>query len=128
MFWYFDAMGSAADEIGAVLRPNEIRGIPKDYDLKVFDPLPSLFSAHCIMTSERMWLQKVVVVENLKDSGVAILTRHYTDKQLALKIADDPEKLAKEKKNGTTYASNLLLADELHATLLPLTDSHLHCK
>ena len=40
VFWYFDAMGSAADEVGAVLGPNEVRGIPKDYDLHTAERSP----------------------------------------------------------------------------------------
>ena len=91
VFWYLDAVDSASDEYGSVLGPKELRGIPHDYSVDFIEGLPSLYAAHLIMSSERLWLEQRFLTDNLRGSPTTVLARHFADRQHAMRYHDDPE-------------------------------------
>ena len=89
VFWYLDAVDSASDEYGSVLGPKELRGIPRDYSVDFIEGLPSLYAAHLIMSSERLWLERPFLTDNL--GATTVLARHFADRERAVRRHDDPE-------------------------------------
>ena len=90
VFWYLDAVDSASDNDGNVLGPKEVRGIPRDYTVDFIEGLPSLYAAHLIMSSERLWLERPFLTDNL--GATTVLARHFADRQHAMRYHDDPDK------------------------------------
>ena len=89
VFWYLDAVESVLDKGGAVIGPSEFTGIPSDYDVDFIDDIPSLYAAHLIMSSERLWLERPVLTCNLR---ATVFARHLAEHEHALYYHDDPEK------------------------------------